>query len=149
MSLTPKQEKFISLQIAGKSLTDIAKELKVDRSTLYAWRELETVQARYNQLVTDLKNDLESGLTSLYSKAVQTVNDCLDSLSDQIRLKTALYLIEKVDALNPGLTDAREIVRKKATTNTFMSDPLAEYDRFDEDYYQERLKELNLAESGT
>lgn len=148
MNLTPKQEKFINLQITGKSLTDIAKELKVDRSTLYAWKELETVQARYNQLVTDLKNELENGLISLYSKAVQAVGDCLDSLNDQVSLKTALYLIEKVDALNPGLTDAREIIRKKATTSTF-GDPLAEFEQFDEDYYHQRLKELNLAESGT
>ena len=31
MNLNPKQEKFINLSIAGESLTDIAKELKVDR----------------------------------------------------------------------------------------------------------------------
>jgi transposase-like protein len=46
--LTPLQEKAVSLIVNGKSYSDTAKELKIDRSTLYAWSNRINFQAYGN-----------------------------------------------------------------------------------------------------
>jgi hypothetical protein len=146
-NLTPQQERFITLLISGKSLSSIADELEVSRPTLYEWQRLETFQARYNQLLTDLKADMDSGVLGLYSKAVQALSECLESENDHIKFKVALYLIERAEKLEPGTTDPAAIVRKKFITIT---SPLDDYDfgestELDQAGYSKRMKELGLA----
>ena len=147
-NLPPKHEQFVALLIAGKNYRDIAAELEVNRATLTAWRNLETVQARYNQLVTEIKDDLESGLISLYAESVKTVRECLGSASDQTRLKTALWLIERAEQLEPGTTDPAALVRQKHTTTTGPFDAdldlLTGTPELDQAGYNHRMKELGL-----
>lgn len=147
-SLTVQQEKFVGLLVAGKSLSSISDELNVNRSTLYSWKELETVRARYNQLKKDIKENIESGLMGLYEKAVETIKGCLDSQNDQIRLKTALYLIERAELLSYGLTDPKEIIRKEATTKKTpfdnLNDDLGYSEEINQAYIDNRTKELGI-----
>ena len=151
-NLPPKHEQFVALLIAGKNYRDIAAELEVNRATLTAWRNLETVQARYNQLVTEIKDDLESGLISLYAESVKTVRECLGSASDQTRLKTALWLIERAEQLEPGITNPAALVRQKHTTTTGPFEDLEafkETSELDQAGYTRRMKELGLKVSKT
>jgi transposase-like protein len=141
-NLQPKHEQFVALLIAGKSYKDIANELEVNRATLTVWRQLETVEARYNQLVTEVKNDLESGLIGLYSEAVETVKKCLTSENDHTRLKAALWLIEKAENLKPGLTDPKEIIRQAATKPAY---DFGDFENLDTEQYNKRVAELGLA----
>jgi hypothetical protein len=149
MDLPPKQEQFVTMLIAGKRYQDIASELGVNKATLSTWRNLETVQARYNQLVSEIKTDLESGLMDLYSGAVDTLKDCMTEGSDQTRVKIALWLIERAEKLEPGTTDPAEIVRQKHTTTTGPFDAdldlLTGTPELDQVGYTNRMKELGLA----
>ncbi|MBT4087685.1 MAG: hypothetical protein HOE30_04245 [Deltaproteobacteria bacterium] len=151
-TLPPNQEKFVTMLIAGKRYKDIASELEVNRATLTAWRNLETVEARYNQLVSEIKTDLESGLMDLYSEAVNTLKDCMAEGSDQTRVKIALWLIDRVEQLEPGVTDPAEIVRQKHTTTTGPFEDLEafkETSELDQAGYTRRMKELGLKVSKT
>jgi hypothetical protein len=148
MDLPPKQEQFVTMLIAGKRYQDIASELGVNKATLSTWRNLETVQARYNQLVSEIKTDLESGLMDLYSEAVNTLKDCMTEGSDQTRVKIALWLIERAEKLEPGTTDPAALVRQKHTTTTGPFDAdlelLAGTSELDQAAYSHRMKELGL-----
>ena len=132
--------------IAGKRYKDIASELEVNRATLTAWRNLETVEARYNQLVSEIKTDLESGLMDLYSEAVNTLKDCMTEGSDQTRVKIALWLIERAEKLEPGTTDPAALVRGRFTTvsSPFDLDGFEDTSQLDQAGYTRRLKELGL-----
>ena len=46
--LSPLQEKAVGLIVNCKSYSDTAKELKIDRSTLYAWSNRINFQAYYS-----------------------------------------------------------------------------------------------------
>ena len=148
MDLPPKQEQFVTMLIAGKRYQDIASELGVNKATLSTWRNLETVQARYNQLVSEIKTDLESGLMDLYSEAVNTLKDCMTEGSDQTRVKIALWLIDRVERLEPGTTDPAALVRQKHTTTTGPFDAdldlLTGTPELDQAGYNHRMKELGL-----
>ena len=147
--LTPQQERFITLLISGKTISDIAIELEVSRPTLYEWQRLETFQARYNQLTTEIKSTVESGLIGMYSEAIETVRSCLKSDNDQVKLKTALWLIDRAGDLSPGETDPEQIVRDRftKTVNPFELEGFESTEELDQAGYTNRLKELGLKAS--
>jgi len=149
--LTPQQERFISLLVSGKTISDIAIELEVSRPTLYEWQRLETFQARYNQLTSEIKSTVESGLIGLYAQAVDTVRDCLESENQHTALKAALWLIDRADKLQPGETDPEQIVRDRFTSQVdpFAADleALTGTPELDHAGYQQRMKELGLKAS--
>ena len=97
--LPPRREKLIHLLIAGKSITDIAQELKVNRSTIYDWRASEDFQARFNRALLDVRKETDTGLEILYSKVVKALLDCLESENETVKVKTAIFLIERMDRL--------------------------------------------------
>jgi len=143
-NLTSTQEKFVGFLLSGENLSVIAEKLEVDRSTLYAWLELETVEARHNELLTELKIDIASGLNNLYSKAIETLEKCLKSENEQVSLKTALYLLEKVNDLRPGHSDPRKIIKANTPCkelNLFFDQ---ESDLAEKEFYKKRMAELNL-----
>ena len=147
-NLEPKQEQYITMLIAGQSLTSISEAIGVNRSTLYVWRDLETVQARYNELLHEVKSDLEAGLLGLYSQAVGAVKECLESENDHTKLKVALWLIERAEQLKPGVTDPAALVRQNHTTTTSALDSLVDFGEsteLDQAAYNHRMKELGLA----
>ena len=148
-TLTPQQERFVTLLISGKTISDIAIELEVSRPTLYEWQRLETFQARYNQLTSEIKSTVESGLIGMYSEAIETVRSCLKSDNDQVKLKTALWLIDRAGDLSPGETDPEQIVRDRFTkqVDPFEADleALTGKPELDQAGYTRRMKELGLA----
>ena len=148
-TLTPQQERFVTLLISGKTISDIAIELEVSRPTLYEWQRLETFQARYNQLTTEIKSTVESGLIGMYSEAIETVRSCLKSDNDQVKLKTALWLIDRAGDLSPGETDPEQIVRDRftKTVNPFELEGFESTEELDQAGYTNRLKELGLKAS--
>jgi hypothetical protein len=148
-TLTPQQERFVTLLISGKTISDIAIELEVSRPTLYEWQRLETFQARYNQLTSEIKSTVESGLIGMYSEAIETVRSCLKSDNDQVKLKTALWLIDRAGDLSPGETDPEQIVRDRftKTVNPFELEGFESTEELDQAGYTNRLKELGLKAS--
>lgn len=91
------------------------------------------------------KTPLKNGLLSLYKDALDAVKGCLTSENESIRLKTAMWIIAKVENNPIGSTDARELLKKEATrTESVFQDWEAEKKVFDERKYQKLLAENGL-----
>ena len=140
--LSPIQEKTIILLLSGKSITDIAKELNVDRTTIYSWQEKETFQAYYSFLAKKIKIETEGNLFGMYHDAIQAVKDSLLSNNESIKLKSALWLIDKIEKLEIGETNPRKLIKSKCMDTTLVWDP----GYLNEDKFLRMLKENNLDE---
>ena len=113
--LTPQQEKAVSLLVAGKNYSEVAKEIKIDRSTLYLWSEKITFQAYFNKLCKEVQGEVKNSLTAMYNDAVKAVQDSLKHDNPSIRFKSASWLIEKLESQKIGATNPRETLIKMAT----------------------------------
>ena len=138
--LSPIQEKTIILLLSGKSITDIAKELNVDRTTIYSWQEKETFHAYYSFLAKKIKIETEGNLFGMYQNAIQAVKDSLQSDNESIKLKSALWLIDKIDKYEIGEIDPRMLIRSNCMESTL--DWNTEY--LNEEKFSRMLKENNL-----
>jgi len=138
--LTPIQEKAVLLLVSGKNITDVSTELNIDRGTLYNWFEKLTFKAYYNKLCSEVQTTVQNGILGLYNEAIQAIQSSLKSDNEAIKLKTAFWLIERLEAKNIGATDPREILRNKCTTSTVEWD----LNTFDEEKYKRLCKENGL-----
>lgn len=117
--LTPLQEKAVALIVNGKSYTDTAKELKIDRSTLYAWSSKINFQAYYNRFISDVRQDVINELHSFHLDAVKVIRDSLKSENASVKIKVAFWLIEKLEKRDIGNPDPRNWIKKLSTSNGF------------------------------
>ncbi len=117
--LTPLQEKAVALIVNGKSYTDTAKELKIDRSTLCAWSDKINFQAYYNRLISNVREDVMNELHSFHLDAVKILKDALKSENASIKIKVAFWLIEKLGTRDIGQSDARAWIKQLCTIDAF------------------------------
>lgn len=142
--LTPLQEKAVILLVSGKNMTDVSNELNIDRGTLYNWFEKLTVKAYYNRLCYEVKENIQNELLGLYNEAVKAIGSSLKSDNETIKLKTAFWLIERLEAQTTGSTDPREIIKRECTTVKTEWEDLVDTTIFDEAKYKQLCKENNL-----
>jgi GTP1/Obg family GTP-binding protein len=133
--LTPLQEKAVALIVNGKSYTDAAKELKIDRSTLYSWSNKINFKAYYNRVISDVRQDVINELHSFHLDAVRVIRDSLNSKNDTVKIKVAFWLIEKLENRDIGHSDASAWIKKLCTSDTF--DYLHNSTSFDENKYRQ------------
>ncbi|MCF6366401.1 MAG: hypothetical protein L3J35_09390 [Bacteroidales bacterium] len=138
--LTAKEQKAVELLAIGKNYNEVSKELKIDRTTLWQWKQKPTFEAYYNSLIKEVKEHTKEKILSLYDEALKTVESCLKSDNDNIRLKTALYLIDKVENIDFGLTDAKQIIKNQCTETKEMFDNWGVSNNFNKNKYNELCK---------
>lgn len=138
--LTPQQEKAAILLASGNSVVSVAEELNVSRGTLYEWKKLLTFQCYMNEQKQGYVDSLRGGIMNLAEEAIGAIRESLNSDNEQVRLKAAMWVADKVKDYQVGQTDAREAVKQECTTEMF--DGWGE--KIDEDEYKRRLKELGL-----
>lgn len=109
MELEPKQLQMIDCLLSGESISGTAKKLDVCRSYIYENMEKPAVRAEYNRRLNDIKQQSEHRIQCLYQKAVNTLEESLDAENESVRLKTALFLIDRLDKLNRLETDPKVI----------------------------------------
>ena len=95
----------------GATVQAVADDLDVHRSTLWRWRQTAAFEAYYNRLLSDIREEVERGLIGLHRKAIDAVEDSLDSEDEEIALKTAWRIIKRVESLKPGEADPEAIGR--------------------------------------
>ena len=142
--LTPIQEQAALLLASGETITAVATKLEVNRCTLYEWQKLVTFQCYFNQQATDYRDSLRNGLFGLADEALKVIKGCLQSGNEITRLKTAIWLIERVKDVDTGETDVREVIKEKCThiqTPWDMEKPVSV---FNENEYNKELKRLHL-----
>lgn len=140
--LTPQQEQACILLASGESYTATAQRLNINRGTLYKWQESLPFQCFYNQQCSDYKAEVRNALFGLHSEAVETVRELMQTGGEATRLKAAIWLLEKVEAVEVGATDVREVLKARHTeqVSTLPTTSLNEKD------YRQALKKLGLSE---
>ena len=144
--LTPTQEQAATLLASGVSVTDVATQLDVSRATIYVWQKQTTFKCYFNRRCSDARSSLVVGLYGLANEALQTIRESLQSQNEQVRLKAAMWITDKLQSIEIAETDVLTAIRKEATHpdsgNMWDTDSY-----FHEDEYRDRLKELGLKET--
>jgi hypothetical protein len=142
--LTEQQEKAVQLLVEGQSFEDCAQTLGTDTATLYEWQAKPTFRAYSNRLKSDRKQHAGQFLDSLYNEALAAIRECLKSENQAVKLKTAMFLLEKMEGKEIGQTDARAMIREQCTSKASFDYDFAECEQFNENQYQRLCKENNL-----
>lgn len=140
--LTPTQEKAAQLLAEGKSIEECTKELKIKPFDLYQWETKPAFKAYCNRLALNQKKNTAQEVYSLYNDAIKAMKESLKSENESVRLKTAMYIIEKVEKREIGNHDIRDVLKKKATNDPF------QFERnlvFNKEKYEQLLRENGLS----
>ena len=98
-TLSPVQEKALAAILAGKSVTDAAVAVNIDRATLHRWlRQDFEFQARLNAGRRELRDGLQARLLHLADEAAAVVESAINKRHDT---KTARVLLRGLGLL-PG-----------------------------------------------
>ncbi len=140
--LTPQQEQACILLASGESYTATAQRLNINRGTLYKWQDSLPFQCFYNQQCSDYKAEVRNALFGLHSEAVETVRELMQTGGEATRLKAAIWLLEKVEAVEIGTTDVRAALKEQNTEDVIdLSTKRLNYQS-----YRQALKEMGLCE---
>ncbi len=141
--LTPIQEKAAILLVSGKNVSDVSNELNIDRGTMYNWFEKINFQAYcYNRICAEVKETIKNGLFGLYDEALNAIKDSLKSENASIKLKTAFWLIKRIDLQDIGQTDPRKSIRAECMEELINVSDWGM--RFNNEKYKDLCKENGL-----
>ena len=138
--LTAIQEQCAMLLAAGERVSEVADKLQVSRSTIYQWNDSVTFQCFTNQLRDEVQRHTNQTLFSLAGEALSAIRQALKSGSESIRLKSAIWLLERIGKFDVGECSPFNILRKESTFNEYEMNQ----EFFSSKYYNKRLKELGL-----
>lgn len=96
-SLTPAQERAVHLLLSGCKTVKIASTLGVSRMTIYRWQRLPIFREFYDRLRTEIRQHMNNKILSLSDHAVNTLAVSLNSKSENVRYKTAKFIVEAVN----------------------------------------------------
>lgn len=106
--LTAIQERCAALIASGTSITDAAEELGISRGCVYRWQRLLPFNCYFNSLKKDVKAAVEGRLLGLHSKALESLEACLASSNEAIKLKAAVWILDKASQQQEQSTNIRE-----------------------------------------
>jgi hypothetical protein len=112
-ALSGQHEKLVCELLSGKTISQVSKEMDINRTNIYETLKLPVVQARYNQLLEDIKSNTENSLFALYDQVSASIKKCLNSDNEQVSFKAAMYLLDKLDKLNIGKTDPEALIKQR------------------------------------
>jgi hypothetical protein len=117
--LTPKQEQAAVLLARGMRPSRVVEELEVARTTLFEWRRLPAFEARLNEELEEAQEALRSKIRSIQLKALDVVEEALDSAEADLRerlaaARIAARLCPLPDPRSPGATDPGQIAEQRA-----------------------------------
>ena len=112
-SLNAQQQQTLGLLATGLRIEEIAETLGVHRSTIWRWRQEPEFVAQWNQILVDTREEQTRSLLELQQEAIEALRGCLLSENDMVRLRASLSVLEKVESLSVGSTDAEEVQRDR------------------------------------
>ena len=121
--LSPKKEKALELLLAGKTVTQAAKEIRVSRQTLSDWKNHDPIFiAELNRRRGELWDAARERLRGLLSQAVDVLEEDLTSAEDRrLRQQAAVHILkalgiygkENFQPLGPATPEAVEKAREE------------------------------------
>ncbi len=152
--LTRQQELALGHMLAGKSISDAAKEVDADRTTLHRWlREDPHFQATYNQRRRELQEAHQTRLSAIVAKALQTVEQAVENgdVGTAMKLLTGLGLLSG-EAPRIGPEDPRDVERHLRSREERWSDrkKMDELQEYVGSWYKDTIRPLmELTDVGT
>lgn len=143
--LTALQEKCCLLLAAGIRITDAALQVGASRGTLYRWLQQPAFWCYLNQAKKEVKEYVEGSLLNLHQKALEGIEASLDSQREDLRLKAATWVLEKIQEMPVGASDIRKVLLEEATLKPSRVDA---WDRFGREREIERNYQKALADAG-
>lgn len=90
--MKPKQNQAIELLAQGSSIDATASIVKVNRRTIYQWMKDQEFALALHDKSAEVIDRLNHRLVRLNDKALDVLDACLESESEAIRLRSAIYL---------------------------------------------------------
>ena len=118
IDLSPQQEQACLLLASGESYTAVAQRLGVNRGTLYKWQDNLAFRCFYNRLCAIYRAEIKNALVGLHKDAIKAISELLHSDSDNIRLKAATWVLDRIDIMSAETTQAqiiKELLKEKCT----------------------------------
>lgn len=140
--LTPQQEQAAIMLASGENLTGVARQLNLNRSTLYEWQENTAFQCFYNQQCQEHQQAVKNALFGLHSTAIDTLTDLLSNGNENTRLKASMWLLERVANTEVGETNIRAVLREKCTHD----DMDINWAKLNEGEYKAELRRYGLSD---
>ena len=114
--LDDRMLRMIEAKAKGFTITDVAKEAKVSRNTVYKWLDNEEVKAELGRHEQDFISSTKQSVVSYGAKAVRILKDLAEnSDNEKVRLDAVSKLLDKVisNAVKIDIentTDTKDIV---------------------------------------
>ena len=140
--LTPQQEQACVMLASGESYTAVAEQLGINRGTLYKWQTLPTFECYYNQQCKDYQDSVKNGLLGLHRQAIDTIAELMIAGNENVRLRASMWVIDKVNSVEVGMTDVRDVLQKQCVTDVFEFN----FKNRNEERYMALLEEYGLSE---
>lgn len=94
--ISKEQDMMIDLLLQGEQITDIAKIVGVNRSTIYVWKDKPYIKAELDRRRQDLKKTAHNIITRDICTYVDNIKDLANNSTDQrVRLQANKYLIDQ------------------------------------------------------
>jgi transposase len=94
-ALNAKQLQVAVALAAGKTETDAARLVGVNRSTIYRWQRDPEFVAELNRLKREIRADRRAKLRTLLDTATEIMQRSLEDEDEDIRLKAAMFVLTK------------------------------------------------------
>jgi hypothetical protein len=94
--MKPKQNQAIELLAQGSSIDATASIVKVNRRTIYQWMKNQEFAVALHDKSAEVVEGLNRRLVKLNEKALDVLEAGLESRSEAIRLRSAIYLNGKL-----------------------------------------------------
>ena len=95
-TLEPKQQRFIHLYLTGAyKNTELAQLLDIHVNTVYSWLKREDVQMIIEELQREEHKMVEARLKSMRNKALEKMNDLMDSPIDGIAFQACKDILDR------------------------------------------------------
>lgn len=109
--LTQRQENAAALLAVGTTIAETARQVGVERNTVYRWLRQPAFCAHYKQQLKDVRREIRGRLSAMAEEAAGTLEILMRDGGEQSRLKAATYVLDR-------LSEDEKIIKKaKAKKN--------------------------------
>ena len=147
--LTARQFKAAFLSANGVDTPSVVKELGVDRSTLWRWRQEPTYVVEYERCLREAKEDLRRRFARLQEKALEALESALDGADSRTAFRAAQYVLDNLSKVETKDYDLRQEIRlaTRKEEQWSLSDLDLSYFGYDADKYSEICERLGITEN--
>ena len=112
MALTDKQREAIEYIVKGENISNVAKLVKVNRTTIYEWMKKEEFKSEIDRLTTEIKNGVKQKINAKIDSVLdQVYKIATTSKSEKNKLDACTYLLDQ--ALGRATSKVADVTDKE------------------------------------